>query len=197
MAKHDMAEKNQPTIDDLRTPLLAAVGAADLALATVNEFVANLRERAGEATADASTRAEETRERLNKLQEDLPREFGELRERFTRTELREAAERYLEAATTTYNNLVERGEAALERLRSQPAFEGNVAKGQGYLDDAVERTGQALGTVASQTRAAGERAAKLIGVELPKKTEAAAASVKKAANKTTAKKSSRTLTAAK
>lgn len=195
-----MAEKNQPTIDNLRTPLLAAVGAADLALATVNELVANLRERAGEATADASTRVEETRERLNKLQEDLPKEFGELRERFTSEELREAAERYLEAATTTYNNLVERGEAALERLRGQPAFEGNVAKGQGYLDDAVERTGHALGTVASQTRAAGERAAKLIGVELPKKTEAAAASVKKAANKTTAKKqpakkSSRTLTA--
>lgn len=195
-----MAEKNQPTIDNLRTPLLAAVGAADLALATVNELVANLRERAGEATADASTRVEETRERLNKLQEDLPKEFGELRERFTSEELREAAERYLEAATTTYNNLVERGEAALERLRGQPAFEGNVAKGQGYLDDAVERTGHALGTVASQTRAAGERAAKLIGVELPKKTEAAAASLKKAANKTTAKKqpakkSSRTLTA--
>lgn len=195
-----MAEKNQPTIDNLRTPLLAAVGAADLALATVNELVANLRERAGEATADASTRADKTRERLNKLQEDLPKEFGELRERFTSEELREAAERYLEAATTTYNNLVERGEAALERLRGQPAFEGNVAKGQGYLDDAVERTGHALGTVASQTRAAGERAAKLIGVELPKKTEAAAASLKKAANKTTAKKqpakkSSRTLTA--
>jgi heparin binding hemagglutinin HbhA len=195
-----MAHKNQPTIDDLRTPLLAAVGAADLALATVNELVANLRERAGEATADASTRVEETRERLNKLQEDLPKEFGELRERFTSEELREAADRYVEAATTTYNNLVERGEAALERLRRQPAFEGNVAKGQGYLDDAVERTGHALGTVASQTRAAGERAAKLIGVELPKKTQAAAASLQNAANKTTAKKqpakkSSRTLTA--
>ncbi|MGO9033039.1 heparin-binding hemagglutinin [Mycobacterium sp.] len=205
-----MAEKNQPTIDNLRTPLLAAIGAADLALATVNELVANLRERAGEATADASTRADKTRERLNTRveetrerlmrQEDLPKEFGELRKRFTRKELREAAERYLEAATTTYNNLVERGEAALERLRSQPAFEANVAKGQGYLDDAVERTGHALDTVASQTRAAGERAAKLIGVELPKKTEAAAASVKKAANKTTAKKQpakklSRTLTA--
>jgi heparin binding hemagglutinin HbhA len=207
-----MAQKNQLTIDDLRTPLLAAVGAADLALATLNELVANLRERrSGEATVDASTRAdktrqrlntrvEETRERLNKLQEDLPKEFGELRERFTSEELREAAERYLEAATTTYNNLVERGEAALQRLRSQPVFEGNVAKGQGYLDDAVERTGHALDTVASQTRAAGERAAKLIGIELPKKTEAAAASIKKAAHKTTtkkqpAKKSSRTLTA--
>ena len=207
-----MAQKNQLTIDDLRTPLLAAVGAADLALATVNELVADLRERrAGEGTVDAGTRAdkarqrlntrvEETRERLNKLQEDLPKEFGELRERFTSDELRDAAERYLEAATTAYNNLVERGEAALERLRSQPVIEDNVAKGQGYLDDAVERTGHALEAVASQTRAAGERAAKLIGIELPNKTEAAAASINKAANKTTtkkqpAKKSSRTLTA--
>ena len=38
-----MAEKNQPQnvdIEDLKAPLLAAVGAADLALATVNEIVA-------------------------------------------------------------------------------------------------------------------------------------------------------------
>ena len=48
-----MAEKNQPTIEDLKAPLLAAVGAADLALATVNEIVATLRERADEARTDA------------------------------------------------------------------------------------------------------------------------------------------------
>ena len=43
MAKKKPA-KNQPTIDDL-APLLAAVGAADLALERVNEIVATLRER--------------------------------------------------------------------------------------------------------------------------------------------------------
>ena len=48
-----MAEKNQPTVEDLKAPLLAAVGAADLALATVNEIVATLRERAEEARTDA------------------------------------------------------------------------------------------------------------------------------------------------
>ena len=42
--------------------------------------------------------------------------------------------------------------------------------------------------MASQTRAVGERAAKLVGVELPKKTESAAAPVKKAAKKAPAKK---------
>jgi len=54
-----MAEKNQPTIEDLKAPLLAAVGAADLALATVNEIVATLRERAEEARTDANTRVGE------------------------------------------------------------------------------------------------------------------------------------------
>ena len=49
-----MAEKNQPTVEDLKAPLLAAVGAADLALATVNEIVASLRERAEEARTDAT-----------------------------------------------------------------------------------------------------------------------------------------------
>jgi heparin binding hemagglutinin HbhA len=181
-----MAEN--PTIDDLKTPLLAAIGAADLALATVNEIVANLRERAEEARTEANARVEERRARLNKLQEDLPRDFGELRERFTTEELRKAAEGYAEAAQTTYNKLVERGEAALERLRSQPEFKDAADRIEGYTDQAVELTQEALGTVASQTRAVGERAAKLVGVELPKKAEKAAAPARKAAKKAPAKK---------
>ncbi|MDF2824384.1 MAG: heparin-binding hemagglutinin, partial [Mycobacterium sp.] len=56
-----MAENINPTVEDLKAPLLAAVGAADLALATVNEIVATLRERAEEARADANARAEERR----------------------------------------------------------------------------------------------------------------------------------------
>ena len=55
MAKKTAA-KNQPTADDLKAPLLAAVGAADLALERVNEIVAALRERADDARSDAETR---------------------------------------------------------------------------------------------------------------------------------------------
>jgi heparin binding hemagglutinin HbhA len=183
-----MAEKNQPTIDDLKAPLLAAVGAADLALATVNEIVVTLRERAEEARTDASARVEERRARLAKLQEDLPTQFDELRGRLTTDELRRAAEGYAEAAQTTYNKLVERGEAALERLRNQPAFEDAANRVEGYTDQAVELTQEALGNVAAQTRVVGERAAKLVGVELPKKAEKGAAPVKKAAKKAPAKK---------
>ena len=184
MAKNKPA-KNQPTVDDLKAPLLAAVGAADLALERVNEIVATLRDRAGEARTDAEARVEESRARLTKLQEDLPTQFGELRDRLTSDELRKVAESYAEAAQSRYNNLVERGEAALERLRNTNALEEGRERVERYSDQAVELTQEALGSVASQTRAVGERAAKLVGVELPKK----AAPAKKAlAKKAPAKK---------
>lgn len=188
MAKTTPA-KNQPTVDDLKAPLLAAVGAADLALERVNEIVATLRERAGDARTDTQARVDESRARLTKLQEDLPTQFGELRERLTSEELRKVAESYAEAAQTRYNKLVERGEAALERIRTTPALEEGRERVERYSDQAVELTQEALGNVATQTRAVGERAAKLVGVELPKKAEKKAAPAKKApAKKAPAKK---------
>lgn len=173
-----MAEKTQPTVDDFKAPLLAAVGAADLALAAVNEIVASLREQAEEARTSASARVEERRARLTQLQEDLPAQFDELRERLTSDELRRVAEGYAESAQTTYTKLVERGEAALERLRNQSGFDDAANRVEGYADQAVELTEQALGNVATQTRAVGERAAKLVGVELPKRAEEAGEKVK-------------------
>ena len=168
-----MAENN-PSIDDLKAPLLAALGAADLALATVNDLLTELRDRAEETRTDTRSRVEESRARLTKLQEDLPTQFGDLRERLTSDELRKFAESYADAAQTTYNKLIERGEVALERLRSQPALEEAAGRVQSRTDQAVELTQGALGNVASQTRAVGERAAKLVGVELPKKASKAA-----------------------
>jgi len=187
MAKNKPA-KNQPTVDDLKAPLLAAVGAADLALERVNEIVSTLRERAGEARTDAEARVEESRARLTKLQEDLPSQFGELRERLTSDELRKVAESYAEAAQTRYNSLVERGEAALERLRNTNALEEGRERVERYSDQAVELTQEALGNVASQTRAVGERAAKLVGVELPKKAQKAAPAKKTPVKKAPVKK---------
>ena len=187
--KAKKSQKNaQPTVDDLKAPLLAAVGAADLALERVNEIVATLRDRAGEARTDAETRVEESRARLTKLQEELPTQFGDLRDRLSSEEVRKFAETYADAAQSTYNKLVERGEAALERLRSQPAIEEAAGRVETYTDQAVELTQEALGNVATQTRAVGERAAKLVGVELPKKAQKAAAPAKKAAKKAPAKK---------
>jgi heparin binding hemagglutinin HbhA len=187
MATKKPAKTAQPTVDDLKAPLLAAVGAADLALERVNEIVATLRERAGEARTDTQARVEGSRARITKLQEDLPTQFEELRGRLTSEELRKVAESYAEAAQTRYNKLVERGELALERIRNTPALEEGRERVERYSDQAVELTQEALGNVASQTRAVGERAAKLVGVELPKKAQKAPAK-KAPAKKVPAKK---------
>jgi heparin binding hemagglutinin HbhA len=185
MATKTQKAQNQPTVDDLKAPLLAAVGAADLALERVNEIVATLRERAGDARTDAEARVEGTRARVTKLQEELPTQFGDLREKLNSDELRKFAETYADAAQTSYNKLVERGEAALERIRNTPALE----EGRERVESYRELTEEALGNVATQTRAVGERAAKLVGVELPGKAPAKKAPAKKApAKKAPAKK---------
>ena len=167
---------NNPTIEDLKAPLLAAVGAADLALSTVNEILATLRERA-EVAGD---RMDDRRAALTKLQEELPKRTEELRGKLTTEELRKAAEEFFDDATETYNSLVVRGEAALERLMGQPELREAADRVEGYVDQAVELTQEALGNVSAQTRAVGERAAKLLGTDLPAKAPANKAPAKKA-----------------
>ena len=190
-----MADKNNPTVEELKAPLLAAVGAADLALERVTEIVATLRERAGEARTDAGSRVDETRGRIAKLREDLPQRAEEIRGRLSGDELREAAEGYRDQVTELYNELIERGEAALERLRTQPGFEERRAQAEKRFSETVELTQEALGNVASQTRAVGERAAKLIGREPAKKATNKAAPAKKAtAKKAPAKKGAKKVT---
>ncbi|GAA1457481.1 heparin-binding hemagglutinin [Williamsia maris] len=145
----------------ITTPIFAAVGAGDLALQQVNEVLSQLRERTEAAAETAQTRIEETRERLNSLPEDVPAGIDELRTRFTQEELRKVAEAYIEVATGIYNSLAERGEETVERLRQQPEFQENVSKAEKAYNDAIDLTEDALGTISSQTKAVGERAAKL------------------------------------
>jgi heparin binding hemagglutinin HbhA len=176
-----MADNN---IEDLKAPLLAAVGAADLALATVNEILLNLRERA----EFAGDRVEDRRAALTRLQERLPRSADDIRDRLSTDELRRAAEEFFDDATETYNNLVERGEAALERIKGQPELREAADRVEGYVDQAVELTQEALGSVSAQTRAVGERAAKLVGVDLPAKKVPARSVTKAPAKKAPAKR---------
>ena len=184
--------KNDNTIEDLKAPLLAAVGAADLALATVNEILNTLRERA-EVAGD---RMDDRRAALTRLQEELPKRTEELRGKLTSEELRKAADEFFVDATETYNTLVARGEAVLERIKGQPEFKDAADRVETYVESAVELTQEALGNVSAQTRAVGERAAKLVGVDLPapakkapaKKAPAKKAAAKKAPAKAAAKK---------
>jgi len=128
---------------------------------------------------------------LTRLQEELPKRTEELRGKLSTEELRKAADEFLGDATVTYNSLVERGGAALERLMGQPEFKEAADRVETYVDQAVELTQEALGNVSAQTRAVGERAAKLVGVDLPAKKSPAKAikkAVKKVAKKAPVKK---------
>ncbi|MGU3292923.1 heparin-binding hemagglutinin [Williamsia sp. M5A3_1d] len=162
------------------TPIYAAVGVGDLALQQVNEVLTQLRERTEAATETAQARIEETRERLtetreriNALPEEVPAGIDDLRTRFTPEELRKVAEAYIEVATGIYNSLAERGEETVERLRTQPEFQENVSKAEKVYNDAVDLTEDALGTISSQTKAVGERAAKLANLASGKAAGAA------------------------
>jgi len=181
------------------TPVYAAVGAADLAYQQVNEVIAQLRERTETATETAQARFEaatesaqarlqETRDRLQALPEEFPADIDGLREKFTAEELRKVAEAYIEVATDIYNSLAERGEGAVERLRAQPLVEENLSRVEKAYADAQQLTEDALGTISSQTRAVGERAAKLVGKDEEKAPAKKAPAKKATAAKAPAKK---------
>ena len=92
-----MAENN--TVEDLKAPLLAAVGAADLALATVNEILTTLRERA-ELAGD---RMDDRRAALTRLQEELPKKTEELRGKLLEQGLTPEGQRVLERALRSFD----------------------------------------------------------------------------------------------
>lgn len=145
----------------LANPLYAVVGAGDLAFKQITGTIDSLRERTEEATGTVQTRIEETRTRLTALPEEVPSTIEELRTKYTTDELRKIAEGYLDAATDWYNTLAERGEETVERLRQQPAVQENLTRVEKAYNDAVDLTEDTLGVVSTQTRAVGERAAKI------------------------------------
>lgn len=183
--------KAQSSADDLKAPLLAAIGVADLALERVNEIVATLRERADEVQSSAETRVEASRARLTRLQEYLSTQFGGLGERLDSEELRKIVESYAEAAQASYELFIERGEAAFERLGSVGEPADRVER---YSDQVIQLAQEALGNVSEQAGAVGERTAKLVGVELTKKAQKSGTPIKKAAKKAPRKTAVKTAT---
>lgn len=162
-------------LDVVKTPLLAWVGAGDLAVTKATEAVDKAKARATERRAVAAKR----REKLLAEVKDLP---TELRETLTAEELKKRYEDVTEQAKTRYEDvtgevkkvyteLADRGEVAVEKLRNQPRvkrvldgvsdagvdLEKRVEKAVDDLHDAGE---EVLGKVSTQTRSVGEKAAR-------------------------------------
>jgi heparin binding hemagglutinin HbhA len=147
-------------IEQVRTSLLAALGAGELATHAVVDVVNKARVRVSE-------RAEATRGAVG----DLPTDLAGLRERLDSAELRKLVDEYTEAAHQLYQKLAGVGEDTVARWRAQP----QVRKALDQLEEAIatlqERVGDVAGDareladdvlarVTHRTRSAGERAAK-------------------------------------
>jgi heparin binding hemagglutinin HbhA len=142
------------------TPLLAALGAGNAAVAAV-----------AHAFADAFSAASTTQKSVQQRVADLPAELEALRGRFSGDELRRAVEAYLGQVERAYTEFAGRGEQAWGRLRERPQvrqaittledYTGRLdAHVDGLVDEAHEAAARVLAAANRQTRATGERAAR-------------------------------------
>ena len=157
----------QPNIT-VTKPIYATVGAGDALYAAVNDIVDRVRDRA--TTVDVNARVEEARERLSNLPADvqdqvetlrgrlsglpaeLPDDLADLRDRFTSEELRKLVDQYYRQLVDLYSDLAVRGEETVDRLRTNPDFDGRFDKVEGIYTDVVARAEDVLSKVSDQAR---------------------------------------------
>jgi heparin binding hemagglutinin HbhA len=127
------------------TPLLAALGAGDAAIAAV-----------ARAFADAFAAAASRRETVQHRVAELPTELEGLRTRFSGDELRHALETYRAQVERAYAQFAGRGEQTWDKLREKPQVRHAMEKLDSRVDEAQEAAARAL----AATRATGEKVAK-------------------------------------
>jgi heparin binding hemagglutinin HbhA len=123
-------------LEQAKTPLLAALGAGDLAGKALTEALTKARTQVNE-------RAEAAREAV----EDLPK--------LDASELRKLVDTYTSAAANLYSYLAEHGEETLEKLREQPQVKVVLEQ----VGDLQSRADDVLGNIARRTRSTGEKVA--------------------------------------
>lgn len=137
--------------EQARTPLLAALGAGDVAAQAVIDAITKLRTQVN----------------------DLPTDATELRGKLDPAELRKLADQYADAAIKLYQYLSEHGEETLAKLRSQPqvkraveqfdqAAQAAQQRAESAVGDARELADEVLGRVVRRTRSTGEKTARTV-----------------------------------
>jgi heparin binding hemagglutinin HbhA len=148
--------------EQVRTSLLAALGAGNLA---------------GHAVVEAVNKAKEkvavTGETARKNIEEIPHDIEGLREKLDPAELRKVIDEYTEAALKLYNKLAESGEEAWDKFVAQPqvkkaieqvedALAGAQDRVEGTTTEVRERVDTVLAKVTKGTRSAGEKTARKV-----------------------------------
>jgi heparin binding hemagglutinin HbhA len=160
--QEELRKAGEQAANAARTPLLAALGAGDLATKAVIE-----------ALNKAKTSFDERSEAAKSAVDELPTELSGLREKLDPAELRKLVDAYTQSALHLYSYLAEQGEATLEKFRAQPQVQKATAQVEGVVDaaqkraesaaaDARELADDVLGKVTRRTRSVGEKAARSI-----------------------------------
>ena len=159
-------------VEQVRAPLLAALGAGDLATQAVVDAVNKAR-----------TRVSERAEAAKGAVEDLPTDLSGLREKLDPAELRKLVDEYTEAAQKLYQKLTDAGEDALAKLREKP----QVKKALDQLEEAIATLQERVGDVAGDARELAEdlltkvtRRTRSVGEKTARRVEQASADVAEA-----------------
>ncbi|HEX2130504.1 MAG TPA: hypothetical protein VHH15_03025 [Actinophytocola sp.] len=156
----DVRKASEQAVEVLRTPLLAALGAGDLATQAVRDAVGKTRTRVNEGAGAARGAVDE-----------LPRDLAGVRDRLDPAELRKLVDEYTDAAQKLYQKLADQGEDALGKLKTQPQvrraldqLEESIATLQERVGDAAgdarELADEVLAKITRQTRSVGEKTAR-------------------------------------
>jgi heparin binding hemagglutinin HbhA len=139
--------------ESVRTPLLAALGAGDLATHAVIDAVNKARTKVNEGT--------------------VPTDLTGLRDKVDPAELRKLVDEYTEAAQKLYHKLADQGEDALTKLKANPQVHKAIDQVEEAIATLQERVGdvagdarelaeEVLAKVTRRTRVAGEKAADVV-----------------------------------
>jgi heparin binding hemagglutinin HbhA len=158
----DVKKAVNSALDQVRTPLLAALGAGSLAGQAVTDAVAKAKENVAKGSETA-----------RKNLQELPTDADSLREKLDPAELRKVIDEYTEAALKLYNKLAESGEQAWDKIATQPQVKKAIeqleealgtAQGQveGVTSEVRERVDGVLATFTKRTRSVGEKTARKV-----------------------------------
>src|SRR5919199_3496015 len=145
--------------ESVRTPLLAALGAGDLATQAVIDAVTKARAKVNEGATTA--------------RESVPTDLAGLREKVDPAELRKLVDEYTEAAQKLYHKLADQGEDTLTKLKANPQVHKAIDQVEEAIATLQERVGdvagdarelaeEVLAKVSRRTRSVGEKAARTV-----------------------------------
>lgn len=139
-------------VEQARTPLLAVLGAGDLANQALVDVVTKVRSQ--------------LTERVESARKDLPNDIGELRQKADPVELRKRLDGYGQSARKYYTYLAKHGEETFQRLQETPQAKKvreGVDTAQGKVEETVGQVGgiadDVLGKVTSPFAKSEELAA--------------------------------------